>query len=135
MDSSGLNLLVLLRRRLHAEGGRLAVTGLQPQPARLLQITAATNSSPTMPRPRRGPDRLTGPKQQVIRHRSLLQKALRRRGGEGRQGAAGPNPARSEWPAWHRPHHPDRLQRGSGGCRQGLRLGRWPARCATDGRL
>jgi anti-anti-sigma factor len=41
MDSSGLNLLVLLRRRLQAEGGRLAVTGLQPQPARLLQITGA----------------------------------------------------------------------------------------------
>ncbi|MEW2515817.1 STAS domain-containing protein [Streptomyces sp. NPDC046870] len=39
MDSSGLNLLVLLRRRLHAEGGRLAVIGLQPQPARLLEIT------------------------------------------------------------------------------------------------
>ncbi|MGW3360321.1 STAS domain-containing protein [Streptomyces bungoensis] len=39
MDSSGLNLLVLLRRRLHAEGGHLAVTGLQPQPARLLEIT------------------------------------------------------------------------------------------------
>ncbi|WP_326806013.1 STAS domain-containing protein [Streptomyces sp. NBC_01788] len=39
MDSSGLNLLVLLRRRLQAEGGRLAVTGLQPQPARLLEIT------------------------------------------------------------------------------------------------
>ncbi|WP_051789874.1 STAS domain-containing protein [Streptomyces sp. NRRL S-1022] len=39
MDSSGLNLLVMLRRRLHAEGGRLAVTGLQSQPARLLQIT------------------------------------------------------------------------------------------------
>lgn len=39
MDSSGLNLLVLLRRRLRAEGGRLAVTGLQHQPAHLLQIT------------------------------------------------------------------------------------------------
>ena len=39
MDSSGLNLLLLLRQRLHAEGGRLAVTGLQPQPARLLEIT------------------------------------------------------------------------------------------------
>ncbi|MFE9454930.1 STAS domain-containing protein [Streptomyces sp. NPDC006739] len=36
MDSSGLNLLLLLRRRLHAEGGRLAVTGLQPQPVSLL---------------------------------------------------------------------------------------------------
>ncbi|MEU6369967.1 STAS domain-containing protein [Streptomyces sp. NPDC046931] len=39
MDSSGLSLLVLLRRRLHAVGGRLAVTGLQSQPARLLEIT------------------------------------------------------------------------------------------------
>jgi anti-anti-sigma factor len=39
MDSSGLNLLVLLHRRLQAEGGLLAVTGLQPQPTRLLQIT------------------------------------------------------------------------------------------------
>jgi anti-anti-sigma factor len=41
MDSSGLNLLVALRRRLHTAGGRLAVTGLQPQPKRLLQITGA----------------------------------------------------------------------------------------------
>ncbi|MGA5042207.1 STAS domain-containing protein [Streptomyces capoamus] len=39
MDSSGLNLLVLLRRRLLAEGGLLAVTGLQSQPVRLLQLT------------------------------------------------------------------------------------------------
>ncbi|MEU6807403.1 STAS domain-containing protein, partial [Streptomyces neyagawaensis] len=39
MDSSGLNLLVQLHRRLHAEGKRLTVTGLQPQPARLLEIT------------------------------------------------------------------------------------------------
>ncbi|MEU3557799.1 STAS domain-containing protein [Streptomyces fragilis] len=42
MDSSGLNLLVLLRRRLQSKGGRLAVTGLQPQPAYLLQITETT---------------------------------------------------------------------------------------------
>ncbi|MEU2062426.1 STAS domain-containing protein [Streptomyces sp. NPDC013455] len=41
MDSSGLNLLVLLRRRLHAEGGLLAITGLQPQPAQLLKLTGA----------------------------------------------------------------------------------------------
>ncbi|MBH5333272.1 STAS domain-containing protein [Streptomyces pactum] len=40
MDSSGLNLLMLLRRRLNAEGGLLAVTGLQSQPARLLELTA-----------------------------------------------------------------------------------------------
>lgn len=41
MDSSGLNLLASLRRRPHAEGGRLAITGLQSQPARLLQLTGA----------------------------------------------------------------------------------------------
>ncbi|MEV6839742.1 STAS domain-containing protein [Streptomyces sp. NPDC051133] len=41
MDSSGLNLLIQLRHRLHAEGGRLAVTGLQTQPERLLQLTQA----------------------------------------------------------------------------------------------
>lgn len=39
MDSSGLNLLLQLRRRLLAEGGRLLVTGLQHQPARLLLLT------------------------------------------------------------------------------------------------
>ncbi|MFF8648364.1 STAS domain-containing protein [Streptomyces griseoluteus] len=39
MDSSGLNLLLRLRRRLHAEGACLAVTGLQHQPAHLLRIT------------------------------------------------------------------------------------------------
>ncbi|WP_051790493.1 STAS domain-containing protein [Streptomyces sp. NRRL S-1022] len=39
MDSSGLNLLVKLRRRLQAEGAILAVTGLQSQPARLLEMT------------------------------------------------------------------------------------------------
>jgi anti-anti-sigma factor len=43
MDSSGLNLLVSLRRRLDAEGSRLAITGLQPQPTRLLQITGASD--------------------------------------------------------------------------------------------
>ncbi|MGW2637023.1 STAS domain-containing protein [Streptomyces sp. NPDC001348] len=39
MDSSGLNLLLQLRRRLLAEGGRLLVTGLRHQPARLLHLT------------------------------------------------------------------------------------------------
>ncbi|MEU6477930.1 STAS domain-containing protein [Streptomyces sp. NPDC047017] len=39
MDSSGLNLLILLHHRLQAEGGRLAVTGLQTQPAHLLRLT------------------------------------------------------------------------------------------------
>ncbi|MFE0389620.1 STAS domain-containing protein [Streptomyces bungoensis] len=41
MDSSGLNLLIQLRRRLHAESGHLAISGLQSQPARLLQLTEA----------------------------------------------------------------------------------------------
>ncbi|MEU7060902.1 STAS domain-containing protein [Streptomyces sp. NPDC046197] len=50
MDSSGLNLLLHLRRRLQAEGALLAVTGLQPQPARLLQITQ-TGPRPTNARP------------------------------------------------------------------------------------
>ncbi|AWT40945.1 hypothetical protein DMT42_00335 [Streptomyces actuosus] len=39
MDSSGLNLLIWLHRRLDAEGGLLSVTGLQSQPERLLHIT------------------------------------------------------------------------------------------------
>ncbi|MEW2298091.1 STAS domain-containing protein [Streptomyces sp. NPDC006743] len=41
MDSSGLNLLILLHQRLHTQQGRLALAGLQPQPARLLQRTGA----------------------------------------------------------------------------------------------
>ncbi|MFG2576134.1 STAS domain-containing protein [Streptomyces sp. NPDC048481] len=39
MDSTGLNLLLKLRRRLLAEGGHLLVTGLQPQPAHVLRVT------------------------------------------------------------------------------------------------
>jgi anti-anti-sigma regulatory factor len=39
MDSSGLNLLLLLRRRLQARGGRLTVTGLRHQPKHLLALT------------------------------------------------------------------------------------------------
>ncbi|MGV9563503.1 STAS domain-containing protein [Streptomyces sp. NPDC003480] len=39
MDSTGLNLLLQLRGRLHAEGGRLVLTGLQDQAARLLHLT------------------------------------------------------------------------------------------------
>ncbi|MEV0244791.1 STAS domain-containing protein [Streptomyces sp. NPDC050674] len=39
MDSVGLNLLLKLRRRLLAEGGRLLVTGLQSQPASVLRLT------------------------------------------------------------------------------------------------
>lgn len=39
MDSSGLNLLLGLRRRLLAEGSRLLVTNLQSQPAGVLQVT------------------------------------------------------------------------------------------------
>ncbi|MFJ4585054.1 STAS domain-containing protein [Streptomyces echinatus] len=49
MDSSGLNLLIKLRRRLHAEGGRLAVAGLQIQPARLLQMTQASELFTVIP--------------------------------------------------------------------------------------
>ncbi|MEU2289139.1 STAS domain-containing protein [Streptomyces sp. NPDC013178] len=40
MDSTGLNLLLKLRRRLLAEGGHLLVTGLQTQPASVLRLTA-----------------------------------------------------------------------------------------------
>ncbi len=36
---SGLNLLLRLRRRLNAEGGRLLVTGFQDQPTSLLHLT------------------------------------------------------------------------------------------------
>ncbi|WP_069767870.1 STAS domain-containing protein [Streptomyces sp. LUP30] len=39
MDSSGLNLLLLLRRRLQAQGGRLTLTGLRHQPRHLLALT------------------------------------------------------------------------------------------------
>jgi anti-anti-sigma factor len=39
MDSAGLNLLLKLRRRLVAEGGRLFITGLQTQPAGVLRLT------------------------------------------------------------------------------------------------
>ncbi|MFJ5774386.1 STAS domain-containing protein [Streptomyces sp. NPDC093094] len=39
MDSSGLNLLLKLRRHLQAQGGSLSVTGLRHQPARLLMLT------------------------------------------------------------------------------------------------
>ncbi|MEV5321575.1 STAS domain-containing protein [Streptomyces sp. NPDC052687] len=41
MDSTGLNLLLKLRRRLMAEGGRLLVTGLRDQPASVLRVTEA----------------------------------------------------------------------------------------------
>ncbi|MEU9033997.1 STAS domain-containing protein [Streptomyces sp. NPDC048352] len=39
MDSSGLKLLLVLRRRLEATGGHLTVTGLQHQPTALLLLT------------------------------------------------------------------------------------------------
>ncbi|MEV5439572.1 STAS domain-containing protein [Streptomyces sp. NPDC052682] len=39
MDSVGLNLLLNLRRRLLAEGGRLLITDLQTQPASVLRLT------------------------------------------------------------------------------------------------
>ncbi|WP_336319832.1 STAS domain-containing protein [Streptomyces lavendofoliae] len=41
MDSSGLNLLLRLRRRMQSEAGRLEVVGLQQQPSDLLHITGA----------------------------------------------------------------------------------------------
>jgi anti-anti-sigma factor len=41
MDSSGLNFLLRLRRRLLAESGRLVVSGLQRQPTDLLHLTGA----------------------------------------------------------------------------------------------
>ncbi|GAA1503949.1 hypothetical protein GCM10009730_03440 [Streptomyces albidochromogenes] len=39
MDSSGLNLLLRLRRRMREEGGHLVLSGLQEQPAGLLRLT------------------------------------------------------------------------------------------------
>jgi anti-anti-sigma factor len=39
MDSTGLNLLLKLRRRLMTEEGRLLITGLQTQPASVLRLT------------------------------------------------------------------------------------------------
>ncbi|MFF9088562.1 STAS domain-containing protein [Streptomyces sp. NPDC014991] len=41
MDSMGLNLLLTLRRRLRAEGGRLILAGVQDQPGGLLRLTGA----------------------------------------------------------------------------------------------
>ncbi|WP_221888710.1 STAS domain-containing protein [Streptomyces sp. WAC05292] len=67
MDSSGLKLLLLLRRRLEAAGGHLTVTGLQHQPAALLLLTethalltaGAPRETPghgsALPAPGRGP--------------------------------------------------------------------------------
>jgi anti-anti-sigma factor len=39
MDSSGLNLMLQLRKRLIAEGGQIAVTGLQPRVEYVLRLT------------------------------------------------------------------------------------------------
>ncbi|MET9803538.1 STAS domain-containing protein [Streptomyces sp. NPDC006368] len=39
MDSSGLNVLLRLRRRMYGEAGHLLVSGLQEQPAALLRLT------------------------------------------------------------------------------------------------
>ncbi|MFF1403857.1 STAS domain-containing protein [Streptomyces sp. NPDC058294] len=41
MDSMGLNLLLTLRRRLRADGGRLVLAGVQEQPCGLLRLTGA----------------------------------------------------------------------------------------------
>ncbi|MER6788441.1 STAS domain-containing protein [Streptomyces sp. NPDC000658] len=63
MDSSGLNLFLLLRRRLQAQGGRLTVTGLRRQPRHLLALTGtrrlltadtAEQHRPSAPRRPRG---------------------------------------------------------------------------------
>ncbi|MER7625785.1 STAS domain-containing protein [Streptomyces sp. NPDC126503] len=39
MDSSGLNTLLRLRRRIEDNGGRLVLTGLQDQPGQVLRLT------------------------------------------------------------------------------------------------
>ena len=39
IDSMGLNMLLRLRRRIRADGGRLVLTGLQVQPAEVLRLT------------------------------------------------------------------------------------------------
>ncbi|MFB6633616.1 STAS domain-containing protein [Streptomyces sp. NPDC056362] len=41
MDSSGLNLLLMLRRRLMEGGGRLELTGVGEAPMRVLTLTGA----------------------------------------------------------------------------------------------
>ncbi|MFC8008521.1 STAS domain-containing protein [Streptomyces olivaceus] len=41
MDSSGLHLILDLRRRLQAEGGQLSLVGLRDQPTHLLQLTGS----------------------------------------------------------------------------------------------
>ncbi|WP_228974421.1 STAS domain-containing protein [Streptomyces sp. DH12] len=41
MDSTGLNLLLRLRRRVRDDGSRLVLAGLQPQPRHLLHLTEA----------------------------------------------------------------------------------------------
>ncbi|MEU8587476.1 STAS domain-containing protein [Streptomyces sp. NPDC048664] len=41
MDSSGLNFLLQLRRRLLADDGQLALSGLRGHPARVLHLTGA----------------------------------------------------------------------------------------------
>ncbi|MET7756084.1 STAS domain-containing protein [Streptomyces sp. NPDC005389] len=41
MDSSGLNFLLTLRRRLAADGSRLVLTGIRDEPMRVLALTGA----------------------------------------------------------------------------------------------
>jgi anti-sigma B factor antagonist len=62
MDSSGLNLLLRLRRRMLTEAGHLVVTGLQEQAADLLRLTgtyelftAADEGGPVLPNQRNSP--------------------------------------------------------------------------------
>ncbi|MFI8287566.1 anti-sigma factor antagonist [Streptomyces sp. ms191] len=57
MDSSGVNLLLRLRRRLLADGGRLLVTGLREQPSDVLHVTGVdtlldTDRTARLPAPR-----------------------------------------------------------------------------------
>ncbi|MEU4871660.1 MULTISPECIES: STAS domain-containing protein [Streptomyces] len=62
MDSSGLNLLLLLRRRVRAQGGRLTVTGLRHQPRHLLVLTGTHRLLTADPAGHRRPPAPRGPR-------------------------------------------------------------------------
>jgi anti-sigma B factor antagonist len=49
MDSSGLNLMLRLRKRLVAQGGQIAVTGLQPLVEHMLHLTGTYELLTTAP--------------------------------------------------------------------------------------
>ncbi|MFF9915368.1 STAS domain-containing protein [Streptomyces sp. NPDC013457] len=61
MDSSGLNLLLRLHRRLQGEGSPLVLTGLQDRVLRVLELTGANavllpdEPEAPLPRPRSAP--------------------------------------------------------------------------------